>query len=192
MNLRLPQQPRGPAPPAEGTRGSSRCSRRSPCVPPPPYPASSRSRLLTLSPHAEPALSTATSCGSLITAHTAQVVKCTRSSSPGAIPLRGPGTGIRGAASRVRWDGGAGAALTERPGRPHCPGHEERRARPGGAPAAPAGGQRRGRPRPVGLSTAVTQGPLVEASLPLIPSVTEPRTAPLQVRSVGPGMSLLP
>lgn len=151
INPWLPQRPQGPAPPAEGTRVSRRCSRRCPRVPPPPYPASSRRRLLRLSPHAEPALSTATSCGSLITAHTAQVVKCTRSSSPGAIPLRQPGTGNprsggRGVVGRWRW----------------------RRRGPHGALRAPAlpgarGGESRARRSirgPVGRGSAtVTPGP---------------------------------
>lgn len=112
----------GPRMAAEGTRGSSRCSRRSPRVPPPPYPISSRRRLPTLSPHAERALTTATSCGSLITAHTAQVDKCTRSSSPSAIPLWLPGTGSprksgRGVVGRWRRRGPHGAL-----GAPALPG----------------------------------------------------------------------
>lgn len=132
INPWLPQRPQGPAPPAEGTRGSSRCSRRCPRVPPPPYPASSRRRLLRLSPHAEPALSTATSCGSLITAHTAQVVKCTRSSSPGAIPLRRPGTGNprsggRGVVGRWRRRGPHGALRA--PALPGARGGESRAQR---------------------------------------------------------------
>lgn len=118
---------------------------------PPPYPASSRRRLLTLTPRADPAASTAASCGSLITAHTAQVLQWARASSVAAIPLRcaahprQPGMGNRrcGAA----WRGGAGGlpgpapAVTERSCYPPCPGRGGRPAC-GERSAGPGGGHR--------------------------------------------------
>lgn len=135
-------------------------SRLFPLSPLPPYPASSRRRLPTLTPRAEPAASTAASCGSLITAHTAQVLQWARASSVDAIPLRcaahprQPGTGNR-RCGVARWGGQPGpgpsrhGALTA-PALPGAWGVEAARPVESGEPG-PAAGNRRS-PSALGLA----------------------------------------
>lgn len=146
INPWLQQQPHGPAPPAQ-PRGPAAPAAAPAAVPvclTRPAPGGGWSRWVPKPSR----LSARPPAAAAWSRHTRPRL----SSAPGPAapaPSRcgGPGRGARGAAGGVWWDGGAGAALTERPGRPHCPGLGVGRAGPGGRDRATEG-QGRGHPRP--------------------------------------------